>query len=423
MRLLLVGVAVFGPSFTAFQLVTAAGNPAEQLRGGIVSKTLELVQNDRSAPTSPVVDPPPITAILYTNGSANVSWNDRVFAVEDGSYAYVGGERIEVAPGSMGMLQLSDGSNVFACAGSSVSLARADSGTYVLDVTRGSARFSFAAGTDFRVRANDTLITADDSVTQADGPLEGEVQARADGGGLVCEFARSLNVQSLYVEDLTVQSLTVPGLTVQGLTVEGAGQNAASASFAALAGSGNGATSPASASGRIIEVGSSGAVTATPIPTTAMPASLSAGATPAVAFLCQCEALKEQLEDALATQQAQSQQDASSAPSKVVAEVASPQDATDDTPVAESSPEATQAAEEAGQLSKQPSSAEAPVAPPIAPPDAPPVALAEPSPPDPFDPNVLPPLAAGEPSNPVVFVAPPAVPASGSGGGGIASPS
>ncbi|MFT5448857.1 MAG: hypothetical protein ACI9DC_004042 [Gammaproteobacteria bacterium] len=397
LRLLLVGVAILGPSFMAFQLVSAAGNPGGQLRGGIVSKTLQLAQNNRLATPGPVVDPPPITAILYTNGSANVSWNDRVFVVENGSYAYVGGERVEVAPGSMGLLQLSDGSNVFACAGSSVSLARSDSGAYVLAVTRGSARFSFAAGTDFRVRASDTLITAGDSVTQADGPFEGEVQSRADGGGLICELAQSLKVI-------------------------GAGQNAASATPAAL--SGNGAASPAPVSGRVIEVGSSGAVTATPIPAAAMPASLSAGASPGTAFLCQCEALKKRVEDLLATQQAESQQDTASTPSEeVVAEVASPQGVTSDTPVAESSPEAVQSAEEASQQSDQPPSAEAPVAPPVAPPDAPPVALAEPSSPDPFDPNILPPPAAGEPSNPVVFVAPPAVPTSGSGGGGVASPS
>jgi hypothetical protein len=51
----------------------------------------------------------PITAILYTRGESIVSWNGGDFAVNNGSYAYFGGEIMQMAAGSIGLLQLSNG--------------------------------------------------------------------------------------------------------------------------------------------------------------------------------------------------------------------------------------------------------------------------------------------------------------------------
>lgn len=362
-RFFLIGTAILAPLLVATQFVRAASAPASQLRGALVSQSLQLAQGTRGAAQSGPSKTSPITAVLYTTGSATVSWNGRDFAVNNGSYAYVGGESIQMAPNSIGLLQLSNGSSVYACAGSSLSITRADSGAYRLDIGRGSSRFSFKPGTDFKVRANDTQIAPTASVGGEE--REGEVLARANGGALVCELS-------------------------EGLKVSTAGADVApSSAFSGL--------------GRITEVVPTQAgvtTTTTPIPATAIAASANSSGASGPVFLCQCEDLKRQLDEFVAPQIADGQ-------------------------AGEVEPQADSTVSEAGPAEATADTSET-VAPPVVPPDAPPVTLAEPGIPDPFDPfdpNVLPPPAAGEPTGPVVVVAPPAVPSSGSGGGGIASPS
>ena len=372
---------MLGPLLLAVQLVRAAGAPAQQLRGAVVSSTLMLAQNtgatrSRTA-TNSTPSTSPISAILYTKGEAKVSWKGSEFAVNNGSYAYIGGETIQMAAGSIGLLQLSDGGRVFVCGGSTVSLARTPGGAHLLTVTRGSSRFSFTANSDFSVRANDTEVRPVSSGAGSNDSLfEGEVSARADGGCLVCELARNLHVSAT-------------------------GADAP--------------TAPSGGSGRIFEVGPARqaqgrrSISAQAIPAAAMPASMNSVASAGAAFQCQCEQLKLKTDElAIDTAAKAARADAPNGD-----DVQAPPGSTQAAPEQQQAPLAELAVADAAAV----------LTPPVAPPEAPPVALAEPGVPDPFDPNVLPPPAAGEPTDPIVIVAPPLVPSSGSGGGGIASPS
>ncbi|MFT5173118.1 MAG: hypothetical protein ACI8W7_001289 [Gammaproteobacteria bacterium] len=400
MRLLLVGIAIVGPSMLTIQLVRAAGAPAQQLRGSIVSSTLMLAQNTagnlQRAAINSKLSTSPITAILYTNGESEVSWNGSEFAVNNGSYAYVGGETIQMAAASIGLLRLSNGDSVYICGPSTVSLSRAP---HVLDITHGSARFFVKEENNFTVRANGVDISP--AAGTRDGVTEGEVSALTDGASVVYELVGKLQINT-----------------------DGA----------------NAPAPPAGSSANIYDVAPASQaigprrVSVQSIPAAAMPASLHSGASARAAFLCQGEELRRTVNELARLLIAAVESDEAAAAeadlaAAVIAPEAAPTDALTADPQAPQ--ETAQPAQEPSQQSDQPplGVADAPpdapdvLTPPVAPPEAPPLALAQPEAPDPFDPNVLPPPAAGEPTDPIVIVAPPVVPSSGSGGGGIASPS
>jgi len=300
-RLLLVGIAALVPAAVAMQFVRAASAPTAQLRGTVKSASLLLAQNTGDttsrASASKRANRSPIIAVLYTDGSAKVSWNGREFALENGSYAYIGGEIVQMGPRSIGLLQLGDGSEIYACGGSSISISRTDSGAYALDITRGSSRFVFEADTDFRVRANNAQVSPPSAVAAAGGVMfEGEVQARADGGARVCVLSRNLQVSAF-------------GARNASAPIDASMAEAAS-------------PQPGAGVARIIEVAPAKAgakISTTPIPAAAMPASLGVGATPDSAFLCRCRDLKEKL-DGLA----EAQRVAATAPADARATTAPP---------------------------------------------------------------------------------------------------
>ena len=407
MRLLLVGVAIVGPSVLAVQLVRAAGAPAQQLRDSVVSNTLMLAQNaagesQRTAINSKPVSTSPITAILYTKGESEVSWNGSEFAVNNGSYAYVGGETIQMAAASIGLLRLNNGDSVYICGPATVSLSRAP---HVLEITHGSARFFAKAVNDFTVRANGVDIRpAAASVAETrDGVTEGEVSALTDGASVVCELVGKLKID--------------------------------------VAGASTPASPAEPSSGHIYDVSPATPsreprrVSVQSIAAAAMPASLLSGASARDAFLCQGEELRRQANELArlllaAAEVAEAAAVEADLAAVVLAPEAPPTDALTADPQ-QATQETAQPAQEPSLQSDQapPGVADTPpnapdaLTPPVAPPEAPPVGLAQPQAPDPFDPNVLPPPAAGEPTDPIVIVAPPVVPNSGSGGGGIASPS
>jgi hypothetical protein len=132
--------------------------------------------------------------VLYTRGTATVSWNGVQIPVKDGSYAYVGGESVRMQPDAMGVLRLPDGSGVVLCPGASASLSRDSTGGYELVVDQGSARFTFASKARFSVLANGTVVEPAPGREPDGGPVEGEVSARSDGGCLVCELESRIRI-------------------------------------------------------------------------------------------------------------------------------------------------------------------------------------------------------------------------------------
>ncbi len=139
-------------------------------------------------PSAPVT----VIGMLYTRGLATVDWNGVGIPVENGAYAYLGGETIAVGPEAMGVLRLADGSSVFLCPDSRARLEIDAGGTVALTVMSGTSRFVFQPGRAFEVDAGGVLIDAPAGPTSQ--VLVGEVEVPEDGGCVLCGLGGTLNV-------------------------------------------------------------------------------------------------------------------------------------------------------------------------------------------------------------------------------------
>jgi len=153
---------------------------------------------ESGAPATPPATPL-VIGQLYTTGRVQVDWNGVRIPVENSSYAYAGGELISTPPDSMGILRLGDEGTIFICSKSQVRLSREPSGRYSLDVLKGSSRFILDTQLPFQVRANETVITPEDGGfapgrAQEKFAYTGEVQARPQGGCVLCGLRNSLDV-------------------------------------------------------------------------------------------------------------------------------------------------------------------------------------------------------------------------------------
>lgn len=136
---------------------------------------------------------PVLAGVLYTRGTVQVDWNGEKIPVVDGSYAYLGGELVSTGPGDMGVLRLDEDNSVYICPDSRMSVARADGGGYRIRISRGGGRFAFAAGTDYRIEANQAVLSPGAGAPSQ--PTVVEVTVFQDHpGGVVCGFSGSADV-------------------------------------------------------------------------------------------------------------------------------------------------------------------------------------------------------------------------------------
>ncbi len=138
---------------------------------------------------------PVLAGVLYTRGRARVDWNGVKIPVEDGSYAYLGGEVIDTDPASMSVLRLDRDNSVYMCPGSKMSVTRADEGAYHIKIFQGGGRFAFAPGTDYRIEANRGVLSPSADGTGSAEPTVVEIAAfQRHPGGVVCGFSSNLDV-------------------------------------------------------------------------------------------------------------------------------------------------------------------------------------------------------------------------------------
>ena len=325
---------------------------------------------------------PLVAGILYTTGKAKVDWNGLEVPVENGTYAYVGGETVTLEPGSMGILQLDGGNAVYLCPGASLNLTPQAGGGYKMNLLAGTSRFVCSPQTPFEVQVNETTLSPSPGGAGGSGGGEGrpasyvgEVTAYPKAGCLVCGLQKNLQVNT-------------PG--------QASGSSASEGHFIDVRPQDReGPQSGSQADGARLTVKQ------TQIPqqiTSTIKAGFNdqagAGNT---SYLCRCQELKRHA-DELGRRIAKAEEAAETAEPETVTAAADPETVT---VTAEATPEIAPE-----------------LAPPVAPPDAPAVALAEPGAPIPFDPNVLPAPAAGpDGEGPLLVVIPPLVPSAGTGGG------
>lgn len=171
---------------------------AYYLSGAQGAVPLMMAATGDSGPPPATASPPPsavrvVSGVLYTRGTADVDWNGMKIPVADGSYAYLGGEMVSTGSNDMGVLRLDEGNSVYMCPGSRMSVTRGENGSYRIKIARGSGRFAFAPGTDYRIEANQGVYSpAADAAVQ---PTVVEVSVfPAHPGGVACGFSSSMEV-------------------------------------------------------------------------------------------------------------------------------------------------------------------------------------------------------------------------------------
>ena len=354
----LLALVFTGPAAVAAYLLSGDQTEVPLVLAAAGTSGSAAVNEATNAGRTPSVAPI-LAGVLYTSGTVQVDWNGEKIAVADGSYAYLGGEVVSTGPGDMGVLRLDEDNSVYICPGSRMSLARADGGGYRIRISQGGGRFAFAAGTDYRIEANQGVLSP--GADAGSQPTVVEVSVFQDHpGGVVCGFSGS--------SDVAAYSSDGSGGPI-GLGTAGPGEiidlSRALRDEAATSGT---------------------PVVMQPIP---MPASVqgwlrnNAPYPPEpgpIGYLCRCEELKRYAE-------------ADGIPDEAIVPRMSPPDS-----------------QALGLLPAVDT----------APPVLLPVVLAAPAPPDPADPGVLP--EAGD-AGPVLTVPPPLVPVAGSGGGVTSTPS
>ncbi len=187
--LTLLALVFTGPAAVAAYLLSGAGAEVPLMLAAAGSAAVSESPNPGPAPSAV----PVVSGVLYTRGTAQVDWNGEKIPVSDGSYAYLGGELISTGPGGMGVLRLDEDNSVYICPDSRMSVARADGGGYRIRISRGGGRFAFAAGTDYRIEANQAVLSPVAGAPSQ--PTVVEVSVFADHpGGVVCGFSNSSDV-------------------------------------------------------------------------------------------------------------------------------------------------------------------------------------------------------------------------------------
>ena len=184
----LLGLTLLAMVFTGPAAVAAYFLGAES--GGV---PLMLAATEEASSGDATSGPPVLAGVLYTTGEPQVDWNGVKTPVADGSYAYLGNEVVSSGPGDMGVLQLEGDNSVYMCPDSRISVTRDDKGTYHIKIFQGIGRFSFSAGTDYRIEANRGVYTPSASAKSQATVVEIAV---FDGhpGGVACGFSSSMDV-------------------------------------------------------------------------------------------------------------------------------------------------------------------------------------------------------------------------------------
>jgi len=184
----LLGLTLLAMVFTGPAAVAAYFLGAES---GGAPLMLAATEESTSGPTAS--GPPVLAGVLYTTGEPQVDWNGVKTPVADGSYAYLGDEVVSSGPADMGVLQLEGDNSVYMCPDSRMSVTRDDKGTYHIKIYQGIGRFSFAAGTDYRIEANRGVYTP--SAAAKSQPTVVEIAVfGGHPGGVACGFSSSMDV-------------------------------------------------------------------------------------------------------------------------------------------------------------------------------------------------------------------------------------
>jgi hypothetical protein len=362
-RLALLVLVFSGPAAVGAYLLSDDGSPGTAVLAAIGEGGPSVATTASAADAGQTGGAPVLAGVLYTAGTALVDWNGVRIPVEDGSYAYLGGEVVSTGPDDMAVLRLDADNSVYMCPSSRISVDRGRDGDYRIKIAQGGGRFAFAAGTDYRIEANRGLLSP--GAAAASEPTVAEVTVfEGHPGGVVCTFSSTVDVAGYSSRD---SDRPIPlGTTGPGEIVD-----LSRALRAEAAGGG------APVSMRPI-----------PMPEDVQSRLLSNAAYPSepgpVGYLCRCEELKRYAE-------------ADGIPDTAM--------------VPRMSPPGTHA------LAALPASGS--VAP-AALPELPRVAVAAPGPPNPVDLGVMVEPASGGTS---VTVPPPLVPVAGSGGGLTSTPS
>ena len=380
-RLGLIALVMSAPIATAATLIKAASGTGQM--------QLSVPSAAESAIGTPPDVVPLVAGVLYTNGPVKVNWNGVDIDVNNSSYAYTGGEVVTTAPEAMGILRLPGGNTVVICPGSKVRLSRDKAGGFILDIAEGSSRFMFDIKMPFQVKVNDTVLTPESAVPPPGDSSEkpmyvGEAQAMKDGGCVLCGLKNNMRVT---VSSTGEGAKTVSAIEGEIVTVPGPEKPGAAAT-----------TQPMVPAGGSVRDGGEGQVKKTRIPekvfsAMAVSADPASGGAKGIGYLCKCQQIKEYGENLALTLAKQQEQVADSGTS-------------------------------AEPLEPDP-------APTVAPPDIPGLVVSDAGAPDPFVPGLSP--AAGGPGEagatppvadaPPIILPPPLVPGSGTGGGGVVSPS
>ncbi len=189
--LTLLGLVLSGPAAVAAYLFADDQSPARMTAAaspGDRPSSASTAQISGASPSAGGV----LAGMLFTRGRAVVDWNGVVIPVENGSYAYMGGEVVSTDPGSMSLLRLDADNSVYMCPDSRMRLSRGDSGNYQIDISRGGGRFAFGAGTDYRIEVNQGVLSP--AAASAE-PTVLEVSVFQDHpGGVVCGFSSRVDV-------------------------------------------------------------------------------------------------------------------------------------------------------------------------------------------------------------------------------------
>jgi len=184
----LLGVTLLAMVFTGPAAVAAYFLGAEPDAPPLMLAATEDASSGSTTSGAPVP-----AGVLYTTGEPQVNWNGVKTPVADGSYAYLGNEVVSSGPADMSVLQLEGDNSVYMCPDSRISVTRDDKGTYHIKISQGIGRFSFAAGTDYRIEANRGVYTP--SAAAKSQPTVVEIGVfGGHPGGVACGFSSSMDV-------------------------------------------------------------------------------------------------------------------------------------------------------------------------------------------------------------------------------------
>lgn len=100
----------------------------------------------------------PGVATLFGRGAVTVERDGQKFDLGREAYAYPGGESINIAPGSLGVLRLPGSGSIFLCGGATATVNRTSGGALRLVLDKGAARVVFGPGAAPGIDAGGTVV-------------------------------------------------------------------------------------------------------------------------------------------------------------------------------------------------------------------------------------------------------------------------